>query len=249
MECHRTFRCRSWHIARSQAAPPFTPVVAACASHLQPSFPTFSPKTHPRDPPADLRDSNMCFSGVSDPTSRATRMAAWQANFERNVLGFSAAWSWVVMDRLGAPHWRQVGPRARAACVPPLSTHSIAHLRARLCWPLPLHPRASGRARAERKAAAHPVPHAPPARALRRPRRRRRGRLEWRRLRPLHGGRLTVGRRGAVTCVGQPPPGVPLGALLVRHGRRATGRRAAGRRRRRWRPRRGRRRRSRRARD
>ena len=114
------------------------------------------------------------------------------------------------------------------------------HLNA-LWRPLPLHPRASGRARAEQKAAAHPVPHAPPARALRRPRRRRRGRLERRRLRPLHGGRLTVGRRGAVTCVGQLQPGVRLGALRVRHGRRATGRRAAGRRRRRWRPRRGRR--------
>ena len=55
--------------------------------------------------------------------------------------------------------------------------------------------------------------------------------------------RLTVGRRGAVTCVGLPPPGVRLGALPVRHGRRATGRREAGQRRRRWRPRRGRRRR------
>ena len=42
--------------------------------------------------------------------------------------------------------------------------------------------------------------------------------------------RLTVGRRGAVTCVGLPPPGVRLGALPVRHGRRATGWRAAGRR-------------------
>ena len=162
MECHGAFQCRSWHIAVSPAALPFTPVVAACASHLQPSFGTFSPKTHLRYPPADLRD--MCFVRRSDPTSRATRMAAWQANFERNVLGLSAAWSWVVMDRLGAPHWRQVAPPARAACVPPLSTHSIAHLRARLCRPLPLRARTSDVAGAEAKAVRDLELHATAAR-------------------------------------------------------------------------------------
>ena len=43
-------------------------------------------------------------------------------------LGFSAASSWRVMDRLLAPRWRQVGPRAHTAHVPPLTTRAIHSL-------------------------------------------------------------------------------------------------------------------------
>ena len=182
-------------------------MVAAHASHLQLSFGTFSPKTHLRYPPADLREAHMCFVRRSDPTSRATRMAAWQANFERNVLGLSAAWSWVVMDRLGAPHWRQVGPRARAACVPPLSTHSIAHLRARLCWPLPLRACTSDVAGAEAKAVRDLELHAAAARAASEARRRRRGRLERGQLGASLGDRLSVGCLGRLFLVSEVPPG------------------------------------------
>ena len=44
------------------------------------------------------------------------------------ALDFSAASSWVVMDRLLAPRWRQVGPRAHTARVPPLFSHAIHSL-------------------------------------------------------------------------------------------------------------------------
>ena len=55
-------------------------------------------------------------------------MLAWQAKFDSIPLLFSAASSWVAMDRLLAPRWRQVGPRARTARVPPLFSHAIHSL-------------------------------------------------------------------------------------------------------------------------
>ena len=117
-------------------------------------------------------------------------MGAWQMNFERKRPVFSAAWSWTAMDRLLALRWRQVGPRARTASVPPPSTHSIAHLRACLCRPLPLHARASDVAGTEAKAVRDLELHAAAARAASGARRRRRGRLER--------GRLMASLDGAI---------------------------------------------------
>ena len=107
------------------------------------------------------------------------------------------------MDRLLAPPWRQVGPHALAARVPPLSMTSLAHLRACLCQPLPLHARASDGARAGTKGAPDLYLHAAAACAASRARQRRRGRLERPRLGPLPRWR-TDGqppRRGCSSCL------------------------------------------------
>jgi len=92
-------------------------------------------------------------------------------------------WPWIDYSR--QPRWRQVGARAPAARVPPLSSPSLAHPRVGLCQPLPLHARASDGARAGTKGAPDPDLHAAAARAASRPRRRRRGRLERGRLATL----------------------------------------------------------------
>ena len=143
-------------------------------------------------------------------------MLAWQTKFDSMPLVLSAASSWVVMDRLLAPRWQQVGPRARTASVPPLSTHSIAHPHACLCWPLPLRARTSDAAGAEAKAVRDFELHAAAARAASRAHRRCRGRLErpWLAALPQ---RPTDGRllRRAVFASGQPPPSGVMHPLVV----------------------------------
>ena len=94
-------------------------------------------------------------------------MRAWQTKFNSKPLVFSAASSWVIIDRLLAPCWRQVGSRVRTARVPPLSTHTI-HTLARasaglsrsaraLLTPLMLRQKPSGTSNST------PQPRAPPA--------------------------------------------------------------------------------------
>ena len=122
---------------------------------------------------------------------------------------------------------------------------SFDPLRACLCEPLPLRARASDGARAGKKVAPNPELHAGAARAASRPRERRRGRLERRRLAALPR-RPTDGRPPREGCSCGPPLRLSrvAGLLRERHERRATRRRAAGRggrRRRRRRPRRERR--------
>ena len=47
-------------------------------------------------------------------------MLAWQTKFDSMPPVFPAASSWVAMDRLLAPRWRQVGPRAMESYKKPL---------------------------------------------------------------------------------------------------------------------------------
>ena len=94
-------------------------------------------------------------------------MGAWQMNFERKRPVFSAAWSWTAMDRLLALRWRQVGPRAHTARVPPLSTHAI-HSLARASAGVSRSTRAlltslAPRRKPSRTSNSTPLPRAPPA--------------------------------------------------------------------------------------
>ena len=109
-----------------------------------------------------------------------TRRGGWLLKFESMHLVFAVSSPSEVMDRLLAPHWRQVGSHAHTARVPPLFSPSFALPRACLCQPLPLRPRASDGARAGEKGAPDLYLHAAAARAASRARRRRRGRFERR---------------------------------------------------------------------
>ena len=111
-----------------------------------------------------------------------TRRGGWLLKFESMHLVFAVSSPSEVMDRLLAPHWRQVGSHAHTARVPPLCSPSFALPRACLCQPLPLRPRASDGARAGEKGAPDLYLHAAAARAASRPRQRRRGRPERGRL-------------------------------------------------------------------
>ena len=111
-----------------------------------------------------------------------TRRGGWLLKFESMHLVFAVSSPSEVMDRLLAPHWRQVGSHAHTARVPPLCSPSFALPRACLCQPLPLRPRASDGARAGEKGAPDLYLHAAAARAASRHRQRRRGRPERGRL-------------------------------------------------------------------